>query len=99
MTVRERTEKVVLRAMQDTNQQLPPQSRLEISLEAVLFGPSGRLDSLGLVNLIMEVEQGIQDEFSNSITLADEKALSQKNSPFLTARTLIDYVVTLLEAR
>jgi RNase H-fold protein (predicted Holliday junction resolvase) len=52
---------------------------------------------LALVSLIIEVEEKINDEFGVPITLADERALSQKNSPFLTLQTLTQYVSQLID--
>jgi hypothetical protein len=42
------------------------------------------------------VEQAIQDQYGIAVTLADEKALSQKNSPFKTIGTLADYAGNLI---
>ncbi|HEV7699756.1 MAG TPA: hypothetical protein VGO43_05980 [Pyrinomonadaceae bacterium] len=65
--------------------------------ETVLFGPGGRLDSLGLVSLIVEVEQSINVIFGCDVTLANEQALSQRNSPFRTVATLADHIACVLE--
>ncbi|MDA3843360.1 MAG: acyl carrier protein [Candidatus Kapabacteria bacterium] len=65
--------------------------------EEVLFGQGGKLDSLGLVNLIVAVESMVEDELDVTITLADEKAMSMKNSPFRTIQTLADYINLLIE--
>jgi len=62
-----------------------------------LFGQGGKLDSLGLVNLIVAVEAMVEDELDVTITLADEKAMSMKNSPFRTIQTLADYINLLIE--
>lgn len=62
-----------------------------------LFGQQGKLDSLGLVNFIVSLEQRIADEFGVAITLADEKALSREKSPFLTVESLTDYVIEQIE--
>jgi acyl carrier protein len=64
--------------------------------ETKLFGSQGTIDSLGLVNLIVSVEEGVNTEFETSITLADEKAMSQKNSPFKSIQSLADYIYELL---
>lgn len=56
-----------------------------------LFGDSGILDSLALVALVVAVEQAIEDELAVSISLADEKALSQQRSPYRTIGALADY--------
>ena len=57
------------------------------------------MDSLGLVNLIVSVEQNIEDDFDVSITIADERAMSQKHSPFRTVGTLADYIEILLKEK
>jgi len=62
-----------------------------------LIGLSSVLDSLGLVQLIVDVEQRLQSEHGISVTLADERAMSQKHSPFRTVSTLADYICVLLE--
>lgn len=59
-----------------------------------LFG--GALDSVGLVSLIVELEQQIADRGEASITIADDRAMSQKRSPFRTIGSLADYVQGLM---
>jgi D-alanine--poly(phosphoribitol) ligase subunit 2 len=43
------------------------------------------------------VEQKIEDKFGFAVALADEKALSQRQSPFRTVRSLADYAAGLIE--
>jgi len=100
MTPAGRVEKIIqaiFRAVDEVNQELPEGQRLKKSLDTVLFGRSGVLDSVGLVNLIVAAEEKIEEEFGSTITIADERAMSQKNSPFRTIGTLVDYVSSLLE--
>ena len=85
----------VLSAVEQLNEELP--ERLEPAPETVLFGRGSALDSLGLVNLIVGVEQNLADEFDVEITLADDKAMSQASSPFRSVETLTEYVVHRLE--
>lgn len=65
---------------------------------APLFGREGVLDSLGLVSFIVAVEQALDDSLGLAVTLADERAVSQRASPFRTIGTLADYVVALTTA-
>src|SRR5262245_36424414 len=83
---------VVYQALDEINPQLPADRRLKKSPDTALFGHAGSLDSLGLVNLIVAVEQAVEDELGASLTLADEKAMSQSSSPFRTIGTLAAYV-------
>ena len=62
-----------------------------------LYGVNGKLDSLGLVNLLVTIEQLIEDYYDITITIADEQAMSQKNSPFNTIKSLKNYVIKLVE--
>jgi acyl carrier protein len=66
------------------------------SPETVLLGSGGAVDSLGLVRLVMGVERQIEDDFGTAISLTDEKAMSQRNSPFRSMGTLIEYITASL---
>jgi acyl carrier protein len=61
-----------------------------------LFGKAGILDSLGLVTVILDVEQRLAEEFGIAIALADDRAMSQKRSPFRTIGSLADYAFLLV---
>ena len=83
----------VWKAVEEYNQTQEEAHRLPPDPQAVLLGKEGRLDSLGLVSLIIAVEQRLGQDFGVQLTLADEKALSQKNSPFRSLAALTDYAL------
>jgi acyl carrier protein len=62
-----------------------------------LFGSEGILDSMGLVSLVVAVEQAIDDEYGVAVALADERALSQRHSPYRTIGALAEYAGAELE--
>lgn len=64
-----------------------------IGEDTVLVGNDPVLDSLGVVQLIVEVEQRVEQGHSISVTLANDKAMSARNSPFRTVGVLADHVV------
>jgi hypothetical protein len=66
--------------------------------EIKLFGGESLLDSLGLVSLIVSIEEAIEDQFNTSIILADEKAMSRRTSPFSRVSYLVDYILELINA-
>lgn len=90
---------IVLKALRKLNQQLPDERHIEVSPDTTLFGMGGVLDSLGLVSLIILVEEQVADELGVEVTIADEKAMSLKNSPFRSVNTLSDYVCQLLRKK
>ena len=93
----ERILKAVYDAIDALNAQLPPGVAVEKSLDAPLYGASGKLESLDFVTLVMEVEEKIKTEFGVDITIADENLLSKEQSPFLNVRTLIEYLEEVLK--
>lgn len=86
----------VLEAVAEYNEQLDEEQRLELDPETRLLGKSSKLDSFGLVNLIIVIEEKLYDKFDKAITLADERAMSQEHSPFRSVQSLSDYAYTLL---
>ena len=86
---------LVYAAVTEVNQQLRKAQRLDKSPDVVISGEGGRLDSLGLVNLIFAVEQKLEQQLGVTVTLADESALDN----FRTLGSLTDYVVNLLEKK
>ena len=94
---KEKITQVIFRVIDEMNQQLAENLRIEKSTATALLGKSAGLDSLGLVNLIVAVEEEIEEQFGVNITLADERAISQKKSPFKTIGTLVEYITMLLK--
>ena len=82
----------VYAAIDELNLQLSPERRLARSPEEVLFGEGGALDSLGLVNLIAEVEERVEGAFGQAVNLADEELMASAGDPFRTVAALVEYV-------
>lgn len=64
--------------------------------ETRLIGREAVLDSMGLVNLIVDLEQGLEEEYDVALVLANERAMSQQHSPFRSVQTLTDYICQVL---
>jgi acyl carrier protein len=58
-----------------------------------LIGTSSVFDSMELVQFIVEVESLLDDEFDIEIELTSEKAMSRRNSPFISINTLIKFIL------
>ena len=58
-----------------------------------LIGTSSVFDSMELVQFIVDVESLLDDEFDIEIELASEKAMSRRNSPFISINTLTKFIV------
>lgn len=70
-----------------------------MSLTMQLYGTGGDLDSLGLVQLLIDVEERVSDQYGIAASLMDEKAMSQTHSPFRTVDSLADYLVAQVDGQ
>lgn len=93
--MKNRIETIIIEALNEINEELENENLNNPTSETKLYG--GGLDSLALVSLITDLEERISDEFEKDIVLADEKAMSQKASPFRNVETLTNYIQKLLE--
>jgi acyl carrier protein len=80
-------------AVDELNAQLATDQHLEKIAEASLTGDSSPLDSLGLINLLVAVEQALAERHGTSIQLLDENLFGETDGPYQTLGTLADYAV------
>jgi len=97
--MKEKIQQSIFNSIDSLNANLPNEEYIEKSNKTALFGSGSKLDSLDLINLVVAVEQNIEDEFDVTITLADERAMSQQASPFRTVETMVDYIEMLLDEK
>jgi len=90
-------EKIIIDSLIELNEELDNNQLDNPTKETKLYGLDGILDSLALVSLIMDLEERVSDEFDKDIVLADEKAMSQRNSPFNKVNTLTLYIEQLIK--
>ena len=89
---------IVLEAMEMANRTRVGALRLDVSPSAPLFGPPSPLDSLGLVALLIDMEEAFE-RAGHPVVLSDERALSQTRSPFRDVPSLVAYIGALTGGR
>lgn len=62
-----------------------------VTEETPLLGEGAPIDSLGLVSVIVQVEERLVAACGIAVSLVDERAMSQRNSPFRTVGALATY--------
>ena len=70
----------------------PDELKLEKSLETVLIGPKGNLDSLGFVNFLVEVEDVIKKNIDQDICVIDELLFLDENGPYSNVENLTEFI-------
>ena len=78
----------VFDAVEEVNLQLGDDERIARDVDAVLVGENGQLDSLGLVNLVLAVEEKIEEQFAVPINLTDEAVMERWSDIFQTIGSL-----------
>jgi acyl carrier protein len=95
----EKIKAILWSAVDELNLQLRRDQRLAKNPDERLTGEGGRLDSLGLINLLVLTEQRIEAEFGCPIMLADDQAMAAESSPFATLGTLAEHIRKLLQQK
>lgn len=96
---RDDIQRLVIAAMAAVNASRDPKAQppLQLTSEAAIFGPGSPLDSLGLVGLLVDIEDALRDE-GHQVSLSDSRAMSQSRSPFRSVPSLVSYIDELLTA-
>ena len=84
-------EAVILDAIRNLNMARQPVMHIKPAPDAPLFGAGSPLDSLGLVTLIIDVEDALRDR-GHDVMLSDEQAMSRSRSPFRSVPALVAYI-------
>jgi acyl carrier protein len=90
---------VIYSALSELNLQLPRGMRVENSLNTILFGAGGVLDSLALANLIVILEAKLEAAFGFQFDLTQDDPFSPETGHFQTVQSLVDYVSGLVQLR
>ena len=89
---------VVQAAVAELNEELEYEELGEVSDDTILYDGGDGIDSLSLVRLIVSLEERCGERFGKRLTLADEKAMSLRHSPYRTAGALTEFIVERLQS-
>jgi len=94
--VREKAFTLVKDAIAELNEELEYDTLREVGEDTPIYGGDEGIDSLSLVTLIVNLEERSESAFGRRLALADQKAMSMRNSPYRTAGALADFIVARL---
>lgn len=99
MATDEKIIRAIFAAIDDVNEHLPKQHKIDKSVQSVLIDESKHLDSLAVVSLMVAIEQNIEDQCGVVINLTDGDAVSQTDNPFKSVEKLADHISMLVGAK
>ena len=80
---------IVFEAVKSVNKELKNKDLEVVSEETILFE---RLDSMAILDLILEIEGSIQVEYGRYIQVADDTMMDAIKTPFKTVGTLVEFI-------
>ena len=84
---------IIQDSIEHINQQLPSEQQISKEPDTVLVGPMSNLDSLSVINLIVEVEERIYATSGERIEILDKGIMSEEPGTISTIRDLIDWII------
>ena len=94
----EQIQNIIFSAIEMSNNIREDDNQIPAAASTELYGKDGHLDSMGLVGFLIDIEELFLDE-EIQIALSDERAMSQKNSPFRSVSALTNYIENLLNEK
>jgi len=83
---------IVSAAVTELNEELAYDSLENPNTETTLHGGEDGIDSLSLVSLIVDIENRVAAQLGKDVVLADEKAMSERNSPYRSVGALCEFI-------
>ena len=86
--------KIVIEIVKESLKQVLEEPITDEKLDDVSFvGSESVLSSLGLVELLVSIQEELEDNHNVEFDWVNDKAMSAKNSPFKNINTLTDYII------
>ena len=90
-----RVEEMILAALNDVNDELGDDEKIDVSPTTPLFGADAQIDSLSLVSLIVDVETALIVDHDLPVSLTDDRAMTREVSPYSDVQALKEYILEL----
>ena len=94
--MKEKVFEIISAAIEELNEELEYEELENVTADTPIFGGETGIDSLSLVSLVVEVEGNVNEAFDANVTLADEKAMSSRNSPYRNVASFTEFVLARL---
>ena len=92
----DKIEALIINLLKELGSENDNENLINANSKTKLFGENGNFDSMVLVIFISDLEEIIDEEFGKNLTLADDRAMSQKTSPFRNVESLTKHIQRLM---
>ena len=99
MVSTQQSKDMVMESLAALNEEKADDEKIPISGETVLMGDGANLDSLDLINLIIDLEDRLYAATEQHVQLSVDNESFEDDHPFRTASALIDHINGFLQPR
>ena len=89
----ERITTIVINAVSEAVEELG--ADYDVTSRSRIYGGDSPLDSTGLVSVVVDIEARLEGEMDLVVSLTDERAVSQENSPFWDVPSMVAFILDL----
>lgn len=87
---------IVIENVKNLVETLPADQQFAADENTILFGKGSNIDSLSLVSIIVDLESVFSLDYNFELSLTDDRAMTRKQSPFDSVKTMSDYIWELI---
>lgn len=84
--------KIISAAIENFNESTDNTYNLQFDNNTILFGKGSVLDSIGLVNFIVSVEEEIENITGKSIVIGEDIVMTGSNNPLSSLKAFTEYI-------
>jgi len=92
-------EQIIFKCIEFLNEEIGDDNKLLLSENTLLLAEGSGIDSLQLVSLVIELEESLSAKYGVQVSLSDDEALFQENSPYHSVGSLRDYACIVISCK
>ena len=89
---------IIVASIEETGGLMPGAPLDDLTESTAIAGPGGFVDSIGLTLLALEIEEQLNNQLPQRVSINDDRTMTLQPSPFRTIGALADYVMSQLQA-
>ena len=84
--------KIIFTSIKEVNENQPSDNRLKLKKDEFLVSDKSKIDSLGLITLLVNIEDKINKTYNVDLNLLEENFISDEKTPFQTIDNLAEWL-------
>jgi acyl carrier protein len=84
--------KIIYDVIDEINEQLTEEKRLEKSSNTIIVGEGGVLDSLGVINFLVSLEDRVATQTGQPVALLKDDLIDEQSGTLRTVESISEYI-------